>query len=232
MNTMAIKIESEYLLTEERDRISGELHDCVSQYLFGIVASAHSMKRDWNIMTEEQKLEQIQVIQEAAAEASRELRMTIYNLSSPKFSTASWIGSIESYLAKQAKLNGVTIRFFAPNPCLQLSVVQQKALYRIISEGVSNSIRHGASKNVNVRLTLKQGIVKLTIVDNGSGFNAASLKPNMTNSGYGLSHMRKLAASLGGTFDIYSREGSGTRVRVWLPLDEVIDRTEQNTKSG
>ncbi|WP_199618134.1 sensor histidine kinase [Paenibacillus alkalitolerans] len=230
---MAIKIESECLLTEERNRIAEELHDCVSQYLFGIVTSAHSMKRDWNSMTEEQKLEHIQEIQEAAAEASRELRMTIYNLGSSKFSTSSWIASIESYLAKQAKLNGVGIRFYAPNPCLQLSVVQQKALYRIISEGVGNAIRHGASKNVNIRLTQMQGIVKLTIVDNGNGFNLTSQKKQIkVNSGLGLSNMRKLAASLGGTFDVYSREGGGTRVRVLLPLEDITDRTNHNTKSG
>ena len=70
---MAIQIESKRLLIEERNRIAEELHDRVSQHLFGIIYAIHSMKCGWKDMTEEQKLEQMKEIQEAASSASGEL---------------------------------------------------------------------------------------------------------------------------------------------------------------
>jgi signal transduction histidine kinase len=232
MITMAIPIESEQLLFQERKRIAEELHDYVSQHLFGIVYAVHSMKRDWKGMTEERKLEQMQEIQEAAAAASRELRAAIYNLHSCQSCSASWIGTIQSHLANQAKLNGVRIRFHAPESDSGFSVNQQNALYRIISEGVGNAIRHGASSIVDVRLIIQHGAVNLRIVDNGTGFEMRSRKSNKTDSGFGISNMLALASSLGGTLEIDSREGCGTRILVWLPLADFHDGTSQNTKSG
>ena len=228
---MAFQIESERLLIEERNRIAEELHDRISQHLFGIVYAIHSMKCGWNGLNEERKLAQMQEIEEAAATASRELRATIYNLSSRKSGSGSWIDTVKSHLANLAKLNGIRIRFHAPKSDGILSINHQRALYRIIFEGVGNAIRHGASSSVDVQLTLKQGAVKVTIVDNGIGFDVES-KSNKTNSGFGISNMQALAASLGGTLDMESKEGSGTRILVRLPLVDVNDGAGQNTKSG
>ena len=81
---------------------------------------------------------------------------------------------------------------------------------------------------------MKQGAVKLAIEDNGSGFDVRS-KMNKANSGLRVCNMNALAVSLGGTFDIESKEGSGTRILLWLPLADVVGANEvsaQNTKSG
>ncbi|NBD26329.1 sensor histidine kinase [Paenibacillus glycinis] len=230
---MAIQIESKRLVIEERNRIAEELHDRVSQHLFGIIYAMHSIKCGWKDMTEEQKLEQMKEIQEAASTASCELRATINNLSTTGGSD-SWIGIVKSHLANQAKLNGISIVFHASKSCSLLSIDHQKALYRAILEGVGNAIRHGASSCVSVDLTMKQGAVKLAIEDNGFGFDVRS-KMNKSNAGFGLSNMQALAVSLGGTFDIESKEGSGTRILLWLPLADVAGAGEgsaQNTKSG
>ncbi|WP_274650357.1 sensor histidine kinase [Paenibacillus humicola] len=227
---MAIQIESKRPLIEERNRIAEELHDRVSQHLFGIIYAIHSMKCGWHGMSEEQKLEQMQVIQEAAATASRELRATIHSLSSNKNGDC-WIGIIRSHLANQAKLNGIDIVFQAPKSDSRLSIHYQKALYRIILEGVGNAIRHGGSSRVKVDLTVLPRAVKLAIADNGKGFDVRS-KPSKPGSGFGLNNMRALAVSLGGTFSIDSKKGGGTEILVWLPLADARDETGQNTKSG
>ncbi|WP_219837817.1 sensor histidine kinase [Paenibacillus sp. R14(2021)] len=231
---MAIQIESKRLVIEERNRIAEELHDRVSQHLFGIIYAIHSMKYGWRDLTEEQKLEQMKEIQEAASTASCELRATINNLSTSMSGSESWTGIVKSHLANQAKLNGIRIDFHASKSCSLLSINHQKALYRTILEGVGNAIRHGASSCVSVELTMKQGAVKLSIEDNGSGFDVRS-KMKKTNSGFGLCNMHALAVSLGGTFDIESKEGSGTRIILWLPQADVEganEGTAQNTKSG
>ncbi|MBP3961821.1 sensor histidine kinase [Paenibacillus lignilyticus] len=232
---MAIQIESERFLIEERNRIAEELHDRVSQHLFGIIYAIQSMKGDCNGMNDDRTQEQMQEIQEAALAASRELRASIYNLSSresDKNDNASWISIVQSHLANQAKLNGVEIRFHAPNSDDRLSINHQKALYRMILEGVGNAIRHGASSRITIHLTVEPRIVKLSIEDNGRGFNPWLIKPSKPDSGFGLSNMRTLAASLGGKFGISTKQGSGTVIRVLLPITGVHKATGQTTKSG
>ncbi|WP_177221933.1 sensor histidine kinase [Paenibacillus sp. UNC496MF] len=233
---MAIQIESKRLLIEERNRIAEELHDRVSQHLFGIIYAIHSMTCGWKDLTDQQKLEQMKEIQQAASTASGELRATIHSLSSSKGGNDSWIGLVRSHLANQAKLSGVNIAFSAAQTVGQLALNLQKALYRIILEGVGNAIRHGASQCVNIELTVKQGAVRLTIEDDGRGFDVrAKTVKTGSGSGFGLSNMRALAVSLGGTFDIESKIGSGTRILIWLPLADIAgvsEGTTQTTKSG
>ncbi len=218
MVTMVKRIEWHRLLMEERNRISEELHDRVSHHLFGMVYAINSLRSDWNHLTEEQKLAQLLEIQEAATTAARELRAAIFRLSSRKTATTAWIKSIESFLARMARLNGVRIRFSAPAADASLTVQHQNALYRIIAEGVGNAIRHGSCTVVDVRLTLEPDQVKLSIVDDGVGFDPSSQKADRADAGFGLRNMRALAVSLAGKFEIVSSKGSGTRIHVWLPL--------------
>jgi signal transduction histidine kinase len=126
---------------------------------------------------------------------------------------------VESLLANQAKLNGVRIRFRAPDSDRRLTIHHQKALYRIIAEGVGNAIRHGASSRIEVKITLRRNAVILRISDNGSGFDEHTRQLCPENSGFGLGNMKVLASSLGGNLQIDSGVGEGTRIVVRLPLD-------------
>lgn len=229
---MAMQIELKHLLIEERNRISEELHDRVSAQLFSIVYAIDSLRHGWNDIEEERKLDQLLEIQKAAASASRELRAAIYRLSSQHNGRASWIGAVELLLSSQAKLNGVRIRFQGPETDCRLSVRHQNVLYRIISEGVSNAIRHGACSIVDVKLALDPDFVKLTIADNGTGFDLLPRDSDKFDSGFGIRNMRELAVSLAGRFEIESRRGRGTRIRVWLPLADANKGVGQNLKMG
>jgi len=216
---MTVQIESKQLLMEERCRIAEELHDRVSPHLFGIVYAIHAMNRDWNSLSEDGVRMQLDEIQKAAAMASRELRSAIFSLSMAGRHGSTWVAAVEAHLANQAKLNGVRIRFHAPEADGGLNESHRNALFRIIAEGVGNAIRHGACSIVDVRLTLEPGAVLLGIVDNGTGFDPRKQRlAAAADSGFGLSNMRALTASLGGAIEIDSRVGSGTRIRVRLPL--------------
>jgi signal transduction histidine kinase len=221
-----------YVVFEERIRIAEELHDRMGPHLFGIACAVHSLEQDWGGTSEAQKLEQLREIKKAIASASRELRMAIHGLSLSEKGGASWIGSVESLLASQAKLNGVRIRFRAPDFDRRLTVHHQKVLYRIIAEAVGNAIRHGASSKVDVKLTLRRNAVTLRIADNGSGFDVTSRQPSKQDSGFGLGNMKVLAASLGGNLQIDSVIGGGTRIVVRLPLDDANEEPLQTMKKG
>ncbi|WP_158630184.1 sensor histidine kinase [Cohnella sp. AR92] len=207
-----------YVLFEERNRIAEELHDRIGPHLFGIACAVHSVEREWSTLSEEQKLEQLREIQAAAANASREMRATIYNLSAAEPGGSAWLDSVETLLSSLSRLNGVRIRFRAPESDCRLSVHHRKALYRIIAEAVGNAIRHGASSQVDVKLTVLRSSVTLRISDNGRGFDACERLSAKKDSGFGLRNMKMLATSLGGTMQICSEAGSGARIAIHLPL--------------
>lgn len=222
---MQSKVEP-YLLFEERNRIAEELHDRICPHLFGITYAVHSAEHEWDEMTSAQHLALLRDIQEAAAEATRELRKTIYDLSVSDHGDVSWLGGVESLLASQAKLSGVRIRFRPPAPDRRLSVHHQKALYRIIAEAAANAIRHGECSAIDIKLTLRPCSATLRISDNGKGFDCGAVLQQDEASGFGLRSMKTLAAALGGSLQIDSEEGAGTRIVARLPLSDV--REEKN----
>ena len=76
--------------------------------------------------------------------------------------------------------------------------------------------RHAKATRVEVRIERVEGGLRLVVSDNGVGID--DLERARTQS-HGLSGMRQRARALGGTFDVHSRKGEGTRVEVFVPLD-------------
>jgi len=89
------------------------------------------------------------------------------------------------------------------------------ALLRTLQESLSNASRHGAGQDVAVDLKMDRDGLLLEVADSGPGFDLNALA---TSRGLGLAGMRERAQLLGGSFQVESRPGSGTRVRVRWPL--------------
>jgi two-component system sensor histidine kinase DegS len=91
------------------------------------------------------------------------------------------------------------------------------ALLRIAQEAVSNARRHGVASGVQVSLAVRRGVAELLVVDDGRGFLC---EPGFlwSSRGEGLPGMRERAELLGGTLQVESAPGAGTRIAVTLPL--------------
>jgi len=85
-------------------------------------------------------------------------------------------------------------------------------LYRIVQECLTNASKHSAATEIDVALDCRAGNARLTVVDNGKGFDAAATRP-----GLGLLGMRERSEALGGTFKVDARMGGGVRIEVELP---------------
>jgi signal transduction histidine kinase len=98
------------------------------------------------------------------------------------------------------------------------------ALFRILQEALSNIRRHAGSPHATIRLQLTNGRLSLEIEDRGKGFSPPPLSgPQATEHPIhiGLRGMRERAATVNGTFNVVSRPGVGTCVKVELPIDDV-----------
>jgi signal transduction histidine kinase len=87
---------------------------------------------------------------------------------------------------------------------------------QISREAVSNALRHGKPRRLETVLTWYADKVKLEITDDGVGFDLAELE--QSGDGYGIQGMRDCAMEQGGTLEIVSRAGRGTRVCATLPV--------------
>ena len=95
----------------------------------------------------------------------------------------------------------------------------QEALLRIAREALTNAVRHGQATSLEVSLSRSRDGMSLEIVDNGTGFNPASV-----SRGFGLTSMRERVEVTGGRFDVESRAGAGARIRVSWPSLAVSER--------
>lgn len=213
-------IENRLIITNEQNRIADEMHDSVSQSLFGIVYATHSLKETWKKMTESELEEQIELIHDSATKVAKELRITIYSLSSKKSGGPTWLGMVRSHLKSLSRLNDVDIELKITGDDFSLPYHYHKALFRIISEATGNAIRHGAASRVDVELSLKPDWIRLLICDNGVGFDTDLLwiESEDSASGLGMKNMQYLTKSLGGDFQLSSNESTGTRIVISIPV--------------
>jgi signal transduction histidine kinase len=89
-------------------------------------------------------------------------------------------------------------------------------LLRILQEAVANVVRHAEAREIEVRLSSERGRFRLTVADDGKGFEAARAF-SLDAGHYGLIGMRERAERLGGRLEIESEAGQGTRVIVEVP---------------
>lgn len=217
-NQVAVAIENARLyeqaqnlaVLEERHRIARELHDSVTQLLYGITlyctATSHSI-RSGNFSQVDQKLLEIK---ENALQALQEMRLLILELDPPLLHNEGLIAALKSSLeiienrtGLQTELNSVEI--------LLLSRNVEVELYRIAIEALNNLVRYARAKKVTVDLFNSNGWVFMEICDNGVGFD---LELARKSGGMGISNMEQRAQQIGGWLEIVSSPGQGTRIKV------------------
>lgn len=217
-------VNSRLMLLEERNRIANEIHDSVSQRLFSISSSLYMLKNQWNSLPEGLATEQLTLLSDSASCAMRELRKSIYSLSTQKSGEQILFSSIKSYLSDFARLNRINLNVSLNGEENLVSAKLKKCLYRIICEATGNSVKHGNCNTLSVRLDLFSEGIRLFIEDNGQGFELNEV--NSEKSGLGLINMKNIVQSYGGKFLISSRFGIGTKVEIEIP-NSTADLWEQ-----
>ena len=100
----------------------------------------------------------------------------------------------------------------------------ETALFRTLQEALSNVVRHSGAKRVRVSLALHNGSFQGEVIDDGCGFDPGTVPLDGSSPrGLGLLSMQERAALCGGTLEVRSRLGAGTRVRIRIPVDEADD---------
>lgn len=94
-------------------------------------------------------------------------------------------------------------------------------LYRITEQALDNAVRHAEANRVGVTVFCGEGLCRITIEDDGKGFDTASLAESANDTAKGIGMMQERAAAIGGVCKVTSQPGKGTKVIVEIPLREI-----------
>ncbi len=197
---------------EERQKLARELHDSVSQALYGISLGAHTARKALE-QNPAQVAEPLDYVLSLAEAGLAEMRALIFELRPESLETEGLVAALTKQgTALQARHELLVHLDLCDEPDLPLSVKQE--LYRIAQEALHNTVKHARARQVNLRLSQTKEAVLLEVRDDGLGFDPQGAFPGHL----GLHSMRERVSRLGGTLQIESAPGQGTRLAAQVPL--------------
>jgi PAS domain S-box-containing protein len=210
-NARLLAAAREEITLEERQRLAGELHDTVSQSLYAIQVGA-KLARDRLDEDQPAVAQPIDYVIRLAGASEAETRALIFELRPDLLESEGLVAALNRQLDAVRTRHGIPTQVISGvEPELSLAVKQ--ALYRITQEALWNTVKHARAQRIDVRLAGDGDSVILEIADDGVGFDPTKSFPGHL----GLVSMRERAAGVGGSLEVESAPGSGTRVVVTVP---------------
>jgi signal transduction histidine kinase/ligand-binding sensor domain-containing protein len=198
---------------QERKRLAHELHDSLGQSLQVIKGRTQLGSRQ--VSNPAQCAQQFEEIDDTVSRAIQEVRSISHALRPAELDQLGLTKAIE-WMVENVSVAS-TARFASELENLDglFSPEMEICLYRIIQEGLNNVVKHAAATEVILELKRDSNAVRFSLLDNGRGF----LKTNRKSNGsLGLESIAERAKFLGGTFEIQSAPGKGTRLTVSLAV--------------
>jgi signal transduction histidine kinase len=197
---------------EERQRLARELHDSVTQALFGINVAAHTARAQLQ-RDPDKAQESIEYVRTLAQGGMAEMRALLFELRPESLENEGLVVAIQKQTQALTARHEIPINLkLGDEPDAALPV--KEALYRITQEALNNTFKHARPISVSVALTQLDVELVLEVEDVGGGFDAHAEYPGHL----GLRTMAERAARVGGTLKIESAVGKGTRLCATVPL--------------
>ena len=210
-NAQLMAVTQEKVALEERQRLARELHDSLSQALFGIQLGA---RRARDLMERDHvgAVQQIDYTLKLAEAGQAEMRALIFELRPESLEAEGLVLALERQVEVLRTRYLIEARTIADcEPATSLEVKQ--ALYRIVQEALQNTVKHARARHVDIHLESADGVVVVAVQDDGVGFD-----PEVTFPGHlGLHTMYERALGIAGSLDVVSSPGRGTRIVVRVP---------------
>jgi PAS domain S-box-containing protein len=201
-------------ITEERERISQDLHDGILQSLYAVgMGLEHTRQRVKRTSPTNARRLDTSVAQ--LNDAIREVRSFIPRMQAPAIQHGAFDQALLAIVQSLAVAGAGDIELAIDKSVADgLSHTQCGPVLSITKEAMSNSLRHAGAAHRRVTVQLYRGKFRLEVFDDGKGFRPTARK----SSGMGLANMRARARKLGARLTIRSRPGQGTQVVLSIPL--------------
>jgi len=198
---------------EERRRLRRDLHDELGPTLAGLTLGLDTARSLANGQANPEALQQLlSRLKTETQQAVTDVRRIVYGLRPPALDELGLAGSLREEIARlRREAPGVAITLHCQGGELAgLPAAVEVAAYRIVTEALTNVVRHSSACSCEVNINLDQGLA-IDVCDDGVGF------PEGWRAGVGITAMRERAAELGGNLSIQPREPHGTSIAARLP---------------
>jgi PAS domain S-box-containing protein len=232
---IAIAVENAHLYDQaeksaaiaERHRLSRELHDSVTQSLYSVTMYAEAAARLLDTGDMVTAAEHLRELRTTAQEALREMRLLIFELRPPALEKIGLAAALQARLETVEMRGGMQTELQVEgeldSKCLPR--VAEDELYHIAQEALNNILKHSSAQHVWVHLQFTEDKVFLAIRDDGVGFMPTAAG---NGGGLGLAGLKERADKIGASLEIDSMLGTGTEIKVIVPVGFAKERNIVN----
>lgn len=199
-------------IEEERARIAQDIHDAVSQSLFGI---AYTLDGCTRLLPQQPEVvgEKLTELHALALRTMADMRRFIFDMGLGTLTTSQFIDELRSSLHDMGAPETLRADISVEGDITELTPYTRKHLFRIAQEALGNVVKHSGAARATVRMEAAGDQVRLTVSDDGRGFDPE----RSAGRGLGLAGMRERVRSIGGTVRITSAPGRGTTIEAFVP---------------
>jgi PAS domain S-box-containing protein len=213
----ALSAHLETVREEEKRKIARDLHDETSQLLASL--NAHLEAAIGNLQGESNQagayLRKAQALSIAILD---ELHRLIYDLRPPLLDEFGLIPAVDALVDSHLRVSGIKVSIKTTGKVRRLSPALEIALFRVVQEAFNNIIKHSGAKNVQIKADFKKKIIKISIKDDGAGFDLREVTTLKDKSrGLGLLGMKERIQMVKGSLFIRSSPGKGAEIIIEAP---------------
>jgi two-component system sensor histidine kinase DegS len=205
-------------IDEERRRIAQEIHDGVAQDLAALRLRV-SLWYDWLEQDPAKMIAELDEFQSILDREILDMRRAILGLRPVALEEVGLVPALRRLVEDFENQHQAHVTLNVSGPEQRLPLELELPLFRVVQEALRNVGKHARASLVRIDLDLTQAkAVRLTVRDNGLGFDPAGL-PGVVRDGHlGLKQMGERVEAVGGRLEMHSVPGQGTEMRVELPL--------------
>ena len=196
----------EALALEERQRLFRDLHDSISQKLYGLVTLTEAAQAKLETGSTVQSVD-LSRIGENARQALKEMRLFLFQMKPVDLETKGLVGALNERLSSVEGRANIKTRVLTDDN-INLTLEKETVFYQIALEALNNIIKHANAKSVDIILKKRNASIVLEVADDGCGFDSKA--PG--KGGMGLRIMQERVAKVDGKITIKSAPGKGTKV--------------------
>ncbi len=203
---------------EERKRIAGELHDSIGQTLVALKYWVETILVTGRNSPSEAVMARLEQFVPVLQRAIEETRSICAGLRPAMLEVVGIHGTLQGFCKEfRSVYPNMQVQLDADVPEDSIPESLKIAIFRITQEALNNIAKHSGATRAGISLILEEGMLHLSIEDNGTGFDINSRGAEIYRKGLGLTGMRERTELTGGTFRIESFPGKGTKVETLWP---------------
>jgi two-component system CheB/CheR fusion protein len=202
---------------KEKKKLSSVLHDEVGCMAIALDSALNSIKVEIDNSNIKKALNATKKSRSLLRKFVLRLRKIAVDLRPPDLNIVGLPNALKEYFSKIEECENLRIKLHTDKNWRNVDDNTEIKIYRIIQEALNNIIKHAKANAVKVNLRLQGNNIKLSICDDGKGFDVEKNLMSANKKRIGILGMRELAESLNGTFIINSAPGKGTEISVTIP---------------